>query len=205
MKRLLPPKGLENIIALTPSEVFDYIAHEMGERYIIPLKVPREKERFLDDGRHYIKSNLNVCYAAPRSVGKPRNWYEMQLTVPTQTRNQAGYPKKGIPFFAVTDDGYGILLHTTSENNKQIAPVGNDRLLGKWFKGRLIEDGWIFPVDNTQEDKERRGMVTREILEAYGCDAIVLRKTDLRVESPDNPLNSYEVWTMKLDKIGDEW
>ena len=43
-------------------------------------------------------------------------------------------------------------------------------------------------------------MITGEILDSYGCNAIAMQKTDLRIPDPITPQNMYEVWTLKLIK-----
>lgn len=197
-RRSKVPKGFEDLVKVSMSSVIEYQEHEIGSPFIIELKVPRAEERFMDDNRHYTKSNINVCYAAPRSAGKPRNWFETQITVPKDVRTKPGYPDKGIPFFAVTDDGFGFLAHTTSDNNKQFAAIGNELILGKWLKQRLVENGIVEMIEDTSKDVERKGTITKEMLEAYGCNALAFQKTDLRIKSPENELNSYEVWTLKL-------
>ena len=73
--------------------------------FSLKLKVPKKDERYLDDGKHYTKSNINVCYAAPRSKRKARDWYETQLTVGSDVYRMEGYPEKNKPFFVVTDTG----------------------------------------------------------------------------------------------------
>ena len=184
-------------------DVMEYQEHEIGEPFIIPLKTPSFKDRFLDDHKHYTKSNINVCYAAPRSAGKPRDWYETQLTVPKKIREKKEYPLKSIPFYAVTDDGFAFLAHTTSQNNKQFAAVGDELILGRWLKGRLAADKLVEPIDDVSADTERLGMITSEMLEEYGCNAIAFQKTDLRMSDPEQPNNSYEIWTLKLVNIED--
>lgn len=179
-------------------KVIEYQKHEIGNPFVIRLKVPKEEEKFLDDNRHYTKSNINVCYAAPRSPKAPRNWYETQMSVSVDVRSQAGYPYKGISFYAVTDDGYGFLAHTISANNKQWAAVGNELILGRWLKSRLVEAGLVEPVEDVSKDKERKGMITQEMLEEYGCNAAAFQKTDMYISDPVHPLDTYEVWTLKL-------
>ena len=109
----------------------------------------------MDDGRHYTKSNINVCYAAPRSVRKSRDWYETQLTVGASIYKMEGYPQRNQPFFVITDDGYWFKAHTTSDNNKQFSAVGDELIMGRWLKGRLVAAGIVKPVNNTAEDTER--------------------------------------------------
>lgn len=189
---------------LTPvsmESVIEYQKNEEGDPFIIMLKVPLESEKFMDDHKHFTKSNINVCYATPRSAKKSRDWYETQLNVSAEVRKKSGYPYKGIPFFVVTDDGFGFLAHTTSANNKQFAAVGDELILGKWIKQRLVTEGLINPIEDTSKDKERKGMITREILEAYGCNAIAFQKTSLSISDPMQPKNRYEVWTLKMTWI----
>jgi len=181
--------------------VIIYQKHEIGEAFIIPLKVPAEAEKFMDDNKHYTKSNINVCYAAPRSSKKARDWYETQLNVSTKVSCKNGYPYKGVPFYIVTDDGYGFLAHTTSANNKQFAAVGDELILGKWIKGRLIKEGLVKPVADTAKDVNREGMITKEMLNQYGCNAIAFQKTDLKIPDPKAPKNLYSVWTLKMIQV----
>ncbi len=203
------PKNKQNselykLMPISMEAVMEYQKCEIGDPFVIMLKVPLDSEKFIDDHKHYTKSNINVCYAAPRSAKKPRDWYETQLNVSSEVRQKKGYPFKGIPFFVVTDDGYGFMAHTTSANNKQFAAVGDELILGRWIKQRLVTEGLVEPVQNTLEDKERKGMITREMLSSYGCNAIAFQKTSLMIADPINSKNKYEVWTLKLIMVDDE-
>ena len=195
---------LYQIHLVSMDAVMIYQSHEIGEVFVIPLKVPAEAEKFLDDYKHYTKSNINVCYASPRSKKKARDWYETQLNVSAKVRNKNGYPFKGVPFYVITDDGYGFMAHTTSANNKQFAAVGDELILGRWIKGRLVEEGLINPIVDVAKDVNREGMITKEMLEKYGCNAVAFQKTDLKIPDPKAPKNLYEVWTLKLVQIDEE-
>ncbi len=190
--------ALYELTQIPMQSVLEYQSHEIGEPFVIRLKVPSEADRFLDDHRHYTKSNLNVCYSAPRTQNGPRNWYETQLCVSKSVTCLPGYPQKKIPFYAVTDDGYGFLAHTESSANKQFAAVGDELILGRWLKGRLVKEGLVVPCSNTAADTERKSMITKEMLDAYGCNAVAFQKTDLYIEDPDRPADKYEIWTLKL-------
>ena len=205
----MPKKNFSNnelyqLHPISMETVIEYQKHEIGEPFVIFIKVPLESDKFIDDHKHFTKSNINVCYASPRSAGNPRDWYETQLNVSASVRSKEGYPFKGVPFFVVTDDGYGFMAHTTSANNKQFAAVGDELILGKWLKGRLVSEGLVEPVINTLQDKARKGMITKEMLIEYGCNAIAFQKTDLMIPDPIQPKNRYEVWTLKLIQIEDE-
>ena len=194
--------GIEYVSEVPDRSVVLYQQHQVGTRFVLPLKVPHAAERFLDDNRHYTKSNINVCYAAPRSHRKSRDWYETQMTVSVEVRRQPGYPEKNHPFFVVTDDGYWFKAHTTSDKNKQFNAVNDDLILGRWLKGRLAAAGLVEPVNDTQADTERRGMITREMLDAYGADTLIFQRTDQRAANPekkneDEP-DELDVWTLSF-------
>ena len=168
--------------------------------FVLPIKVPAYDERFMDDNKHYTKSNINVCYAAPRSKRKSRDWYEVQMTVAKEITRLEGYPEKNSPFFVVTDDGYWFKAHTTSDGNKQFSAVGDELIMGRWIKGRLAAAGLVNPVNDSQKDTNRDGMITKEMLETYGRNAIIITKTDQHALDDDGT-TTLDVWTLSFEKI----
>ncbi len=189
--------GVDTVDRLPLADVDLYAKHKTAVSFILPLKVPAFAERFMDDNRHYTKSNLNVSYAAPRSARKSRDWYETQFTVSKSITRLEGYPEKNKPFFVVTDDGYTFKAHTTSDGNKQFSAVGDELILGRWVKGRLAAAGLVTPVNDTQADTDRRGMITKEMLAAYGCDTLVITKTTHKKEDEDGSL--LDVWVLSFE------
>lgn len=189
--------GVDRVTQFPPSTVDLYDRHKTDISFKLPLKVPAFNERHIDDKRHYTKSNINVCYAAPRSARKPRDWYETQLTVSADIYRMPGYPEKNVPFFVITDDGYWFLAHTTSSNNKQFSAVGDELIMGRWLKGRLAAAGLVTPVIDTKEDKDRLGMITQEILDAYGRNSLVFTKTDLQTYDDDGVKR--DIWTLSFE------
>ena len=141
--------GIELVTSIPPSNVAFYEQCAPTVSFFLPLKVPMSADRHLDDGKHFTKSNINVCYAAPRNKRKPRDWYETQLTVGAEIYRMDGYPEKNKPFF----------------------------VMGRWLKGRLAAAGIVTPVNNTAEDTDRKGMITQEMLDEYGCDRLLFKKT----------------------------
>lgn len=192
--------GIDTVTQLPPTGVQLYQQHKTAISFVLPIKVPTYAERHMDDNRHYTKSNINVCYAAPRSKRKSRDWYETQMTVSKEITRQEGYPEKNKAFFVVTDDGYWFKVHTTSDGNKQFSAVGDELILGRWIKGRLAAAGLVSPVNNTQADVDRKGMITQEMLGAYGCDSIVLTKTDQR--ALDDSGKELDVWVLSFEASG---
>ena len=167
--------------------------------FSLPLKVPSNSEKFLDDGKHFTKSNLNVCYSPDtrnKKRPKSRNWYETQLTVSKEIYTMVGYPKRNEPFYVATDDGYMFKAHTTSDNNKQFSAVGDEHIMGRWIKGRRVAAGLVEPVNDTMSDFNRVGMITREMLDAYGRDCLVFTKTDTSYFDDDR---EYDVWYLSFE------
>ena len=169
--------GIELVAQVPPSNVEFYRRCRAYASFLLPLKVPAADERHLDDGKHFTKSNVNVCYAAPRNKRKSRDWYETQLTVAKAITRTEGYPEKNVPFFIITDDGYWFKAHTTSDGNKQFSAVGDELIMGRWLKGRLAAAGLVSPVNDTQLDIDRSGMITKEMLQEYGCENLYFKKT----------------------------
>ena len=189
--------GVDTVDQITTAETEIYKRHKTNISFNLPIKVPSYDERHMDDGKHFTKSNLNVSYAAPRSARKSRDWYETQLTVSKSITLLDGYPEKNVTFFVVTDDGYTFKAHTTSDGNKQFSAVGDELILGRWIKGRLAAAGLVTPVNDTQADRDRQGMITKEMLTAYGCNTLVLTKTTQKTEDEDG--NLLDVWYLSFE------
>ena len=189
--------GVDTVEQIPQTEVALYGRHKTEVSFVLPIKVPAFAERHMDDGKHYTKSNLNVSYAAPRSARKSRDWYETQFTVNKSITLLPGYPEKNVTFYVITDDGYTFKAHTTSDGNKQFSAVGDELILGRWIKGRLAAAGLVTPVNDTQLDRDRLGMITKEMLEAYGCDTLVLTKTDQKMEDEEG--NLLDVWFLSFE------
>ena len=194
--------GVELVTSVPQSNVDFYERCRAYVSFFLQLKVPSAAERHIDDGKHYTKSNINVCYAAPRSKRKARDWYETQLTVGADIYRMEGYPEKNKPFFVVTDDGYWFKAHTTSDNNKQFSAVGDELIMGRWLKGRLAAAGIVTPVNNTFEDTDRNGMITQEMLQEYGSDRLLFKKTgQTALDEDGTPL---DVWILSFTGNDDE-
>lgn len=188
--------GIELVTEVPPTNVEFYRRCAAYASFMLPLKVPAAAERHMDDGRHFTKSNINVCYAAPRSRRKSRDWYETQLTVAKEITHIDGYPQKNVPFFIVTDDGYWFKAHTTSDGNKQFSAVGDELIMGRWLKGRLVAAGLVAPINDTQKDTDRKDMITKEILQEYGCENLYLKKTGQT--ALDEEGNELDVWMLSF-------
>ena len=119
------------------------------------------------------------------------------MTVSTKVREQPGFPEKNHPFFVTTDDGFWFKAHTTSDGNKQFSAVNDELIMGRWLKGRLAAAGLVTPVNDTGKDKERLGMITKEMLEEYGADRLVFQRTDLKAADEDGA--ELDVWYLSFE------
>lgn len=173
-----------------------YEHHKTDIEFKLPLKVPPKDKIFSVERKYCTKSNLNVCYGAPRNSKKSRDWFETQITVNRSITESIGYPIKNVPFFVVTDDGYWFKAHTTSQGNKQFSAVGDELILGRWIKGRLVAAEIINSVNDTQKDADHIGMITKEMLEQYGCNELTLTKTDQKALDDDN--SELDVWFLSF-------
>lgn len=192
----------ELVTSVPQSNVKFYDQQSTEVLFRLPLKVPKEEERFMDNGKHFTKSNINVCYAAPRNKRKARDWFETQITVGANIYKMEGYPQKNHPFFVITDDGYWFKAHTTSDNNKQFSAVGDELIMGKWLKGRLVAAGIVKAVNDTSLDTERKGMITKEMLEQYGSDQLVFKKTGQT--ALDEAGNRLDVWMISFVRMKED-
>lgn len=193
---------LENIelVNKLSKNKLDIYQHDLTDIcFKLPLKTPSDSE-LLSENPRYGKSNINVCYAAPRNANssnpKPRNWFETQITVGSNIWGNENWPID--EFYIVTDDGYEFKAHTTGQNNKQLSPKGNELILGWWIKGRLINSGLISPQPNTLEDTEKKGMITTEILEEYGCTELSFIKTNKK-EFDEEEESELDVWLLLFE------
>ncbi len=188
--------GVELVTEVPPANVAFYQSCTPTISFYLQLKVPKASERHIDDNKHFTKSNINVCYAAPRNKRKTRDWFETQLTVDAKIYRMEGYPEKNKPFFIITDDGFWFKAHTTSDNNKQFSAVGDELIMGRWLKGRLAAAGLVKPVNNTGADKDRLGMITQEMLDEYGCTSLLFQKTgQTALDENGTPL---DVWMLSF-------
>lgn len=96
----------------------------------------------MDDGKHFTKSNVNVCYAAPRSKRKSRDWYETQLTVAKEITHLEGYPEKNVPFtlLQMMDIGLRLILQVMETNS--LVLLAMSLLWEDGSKGVLQRQDW---------------------------------------------------------------
>ena len=77
--------------------------------------------------------------------------------------------------------------------------------MGRWLKGRLAVAGLVLPVNNTQMDTDRQGMITKEMLQEYGCENLYLKKTGQTALDEDG--TQLDVWMLSFnpqDMEGDD-
>jgi len=122
------------------------------------------------------KSGLNAFHGKGRQnpsngIVIPRDWYEAELIISKIITSSSDYPKKDTEFFVVTDDGYKFKCKTSGDNSKNFRSAADLKVLGRWIKGRLENNGSL----------QLGEMVTRDTFSHYGRSTVSLIKT--RVEN----------------------
>jgi HKD family nuclease len=119
------------------------------------------------------KSNLNVYFGKGRknfANGSilPRDWYEIEIIVPSTTTSKKGYPQNE-QFWVITDDGYKFECKTSGDYSKNFRSASDLKILGRWIKGRMENRRVLKTGDK----------VTEEALTNYGRHSMRLTKTKI--------------------------
>ena len=165
-----------------------------GTRFDVEIKCPTEAELQMDRPP-LMGSNINVCYSKPRKGEDMRDFYEVQVNLPTELLRQGVFPKWH-PFFVITDDGYWFKVKNTSGEDigKQLTAGGaGDRVFGKWLKGRLIAAGLLEEPEGKTESRRFEHAVTKDMLAKYGRDTLTFIKTSETAVNDEKM--SEEEWT----------
>jgi len=101
----------------------------------------------------------------------PRSWYEVELIIPKTITEMPEYPKADSlsdngSFSVITDDGWRFRCKVSGTNSKNFRSESNLKILGKWLKGRLENNGNLNPGDR----------VTDETFINYGRSNITMTK-----------------------------
>tara|TARA_B100000315_G_scaffold260236_1_gene320211 strand:- start:4758 stop:5096 length:339 start_codon:yes stop_codon:yes gene_type:complete len=99
----------------------------------------------------------------------PRNWFEGELVVDSETIDNPLCPKGH--FKVITDDGYSFECKTQGSNHKNLRSTGNLNVFEKWIKLKLQESGALEPL----------APVTKETFDRYGQDKLRLYKIKEKV------------------------
>ncbi len=133
-------EGHEYVEKISRDKLSDYISSLTEVSFEIPLT---------RNGAVPPKSNLNVYFGEGRrskSTGLiiPRHWYETELIVPKEVTSLSGYPQAKTPtavFDVITDDGWKFKCKVSGDFSKNLRSEGDLKILGKWIKGRLENNG----------------------------------------------------------------
>jgi len=129
------------------------------------------------------KSNLNTYFGAGKIKGKysPRGWYEVELIISKNAYVSEVLPTDA-PFTIVTSDGYKFKCERQGTNFKNIRSCNDLKILGRWIKGRMENDGTL----------EIGKPVTQDVLNSFGHSGIRLTKTTILDEE------GREIWYMSF-------
>lgn len=158
----------DNVIKVSHDQKADVMSSLTDVRFEIPLvkkgKVPEASNlnAFFGKGREHRRTGVII----------PRHWYEVEIIVPNEIASKPEYPKKNTPsgvFDVVTDDGWRFSCTVNGDYSKNFRSKDGLRILGKWIKGRLENEGVL---DIGQP-------VTAETFQKYGRESFSLTKTTI--------------------------
>lgn len=114
------------------------------------------------------KSNLNAYFGAGKVKDKysPRGWYEVEIILNKGTE-AANLLPIGESFIVVTDDGCSFSLSRQGDNYKNLRSDSNLKILGRWIKGRMENEGAL----------EIGKPVTQETIDRFGKSQMVFEET----------------------------
>lgn len=119
------------------------------------------------------QSNLNAYFGKgrvnQRGYVKPRHWYEVELIVPREITIDDNYPKENDVITVYTDDNWIFKCKISGDYGKNLRSESDLRILGKWLKGRLENEGCLKVGE----------LVTGKSLEKYGRNTITMTKLKL--------------------------
>ena len=160
--------GQDSVSKISLTQLSSIRKKTTGVTFDIPLKATDA----------HLRSNLNVYFGKGRenkNTGfiKPRHWYEVELIVPSKITENQNYPKAGYPdkesiITVYTDDGWKFECKISGDYSKNFRSNGDLKILGKWIKGRLENNGALKVGEP----------VTDDVLKKYGRNSFRLTATD---------------------------
>ncbi|WP_043911297.1 hypothetical protein [Mycoplasma wenyonii] len=144
----------------------------------IPLIVLTEQEITDNEDLDLSFSPLNACYSKPiidEKTGKKQSWFEVRLTI----EGEVDLLSRKNWFYLMTDNGW-LGKACFSGRGKQVKWLNtfqNIGMIGGWIKTKLVDLDLVEEYWYPYEDKEKYGIVTKEVLEDYGGETIYLKKT----------------------------
>lgn len=157
-------QGQEHVEEVSRADVLDCINNLTDISFDIPIRATDKQG----------KSNLNVYFGKgrvdKRGLERPRHWYEAELIVPNTITSEKGYPQaltNEADFDVITDDGFKFKVKISGDYSKNFRSADDLKILGRWLKGRLENEGAL-----------KVGQpVTEEVLRKYGRDTFKFVKT----------------------------
>ena len=148
-------KGYDHVTEVSKEQIDEYKDMRTGVVVRMPFKTDP-------------KSNLNTYFGAGKIKNRysPRGWYEVELILNKGTE-AANILPTGKSFTVVTDDGYSFNLSRQGDYNKNLRSDSNLKILGRWIKGRMENDGAL----------EIGKPVTEETIERFGKSQMVFEET----------------------------
>ena len=148
-------RGYDHVTEVTQDKIVQYKDSRTGIIAHMPFKTDP-------------KSNLNTYFGAGKIKNRysPRGWYEVELILNKGTE-AANLLPIGNSFTVITDDGYKFNLSRQGDYAKNLRSDYNLKILGRWIKGRMENEGAL----------EIGKPVTQDTIDRFGKSQMVFEET----------------------------
>ncbi|AFN65223.1 restriction endonuclease [Mycoplasma wenyonii str. Massachusetts] len=148
---------------------------EALQTIVIPLIVPTDDEVENIKDLDLSKSALNACYSKPihNKKGELQSFFEVEI----KFEGEHNLPPKEEWFYVFTDGGDGFKARFVGKKTKRLSAFEDKEIIGSWIKERLMNLEIIPEFKFVIQDHFKEGVITREMLEEYGGDKLILKKT----------------------------
>ncbi|AFN65339.1 restriction endonuclease [Mycoplasma wenyonii str. Massachusetts] len=124
--------------------------------------------------------------------GESQSWYDVKLTV----QGEHNLPTEKEWFYVVTEGGNHFKARFFGKKTKKLISFEDARILGQEAKGAMVEREMAYQVYDTEDDPERKVVITKEDLEACGGSEVILKKTNMTKE--DIRGNKRDIWILSF-------
>lgn len=149
-------KGYDYVTEVPSEQIKSYKAMRTGVIAHVPFKTDP-------------KSNLNAYFGAGKVKNKysPRGWYEVEIILNKGSEAAILLPM-GESFTVITDDGFRFNLSRQGDYYKNLRSDSNLKILGRWIKGRMENEGAL----------EIGKPITKDTIARFGKSQMVFEETE---------------------------
>ena len=150
--------GYDHVRKIKKTDLHKYLSKATSNIVKIPLKTMP-------------KSNLNTYFGAGKVKGRfsRRDYYEVEIIIDQDVPNRDLLPDKNAGnFMVITEDGYMFECARQGDNSKNFRSAYDLKILGRWIKGQMENEGALKLGD----------LVTEDTIKKFGKSKLVLTQSE---------------------------